>query len=135
MTLVGSPNQIPEPKCKTVDLDHPSEVDFAAKSTFIANAAEQNLGWENCWQVNGQTVYQKVVYIHIYTPKGALDGYVQQSTIVWTGEGTWMPESICYDWDKENNRVFVCTFAAGTSLTFGKSAMGTCGVADGLECP
>ena len=51
MTLVGTPLQIPEPRCKTVDLDHPNEVDYATKSTFVANGAEQNLGWENCWQV------------------------------------------------------------------------------------
>ena len=51
MTLVGTPLQIPEPRCKTVDLDHPNDVDYASKSTFVANGAEQNLGWENCWQV------------------------------------------------------------------------------------
>ena len=51
MTLVGTPLLIPEPSCKTVDLDHPNDVDYASKSTFVANGAEQNLGWENCWQV------------------------------------------------------------------------------------
>ena len=52
MTLAGDSNQIPQPRCKTVDLDHLNQVDFAAKSTFIANAEEQNIGWENCWQVS-----------------------------------------------------------------------------------
>ena len=51
MTLAGDSIITPQPRCKTVDLDHPTEVDFAAKSTFIANAEEQNIGWENCWQV------------------------------------------------------------------------------------
>ena len=52
MTLAGDSDQIPQPRCKTVDLDHPNQVDFATKSTFIANAEEQNIGWENCWQVS-----------------------------------------------------------------------------------
>ena len=51
MTLAGDSIITPQPRCKTVDLDHPNQVDFAAKSTFIANAEEQNIGWENCWQV------------------------------------------------------------------------------------
>ena len=51
MTLAGDSIITPQPRCKTVDLDHPGQVDFAAKSTFIANAEEQNMGWENCWQV------------------------------------------------------------------------------------
>ena len=51
MTLAGDSIIVPQPRCKTVDLDHPGQVDFAAKSTFIANAEEQNMGWENCWQV------------------------------------------------------------------------------------
>ena len=51
MTLVGDSIIVPQPRCKTVDLDHPDQVDFAAKGTFIADGSEQNLGWENCWQV------------------------------------------------------------------------------------
>jgi len=116
MTLVGTPLAIPEPRCKTVDLDHPNEVDYVTKSTFLANGAEQNLGWENCWQ-------------------GPLDGYIQESTVVWTGEGTWKPKSICYDWDKEANRVFICTFPDGTALTNGQEAVGSCSISDGTDCP
>ena len=52
MTLAGDSIITPQPRCKTVDLDHPNQVDFAAKSTFIANAEEQDIGWENCWQVS-----------------------------------------------------------------------------------
>ena len=52
MTLAGDSIITPQPRCKTVDLDHPNQVDFAAKSTFIANAEEQNIGWEDCWQVS-----------------------------------------------------------------------------------
>jgi len=116
MTLAGDSIIVPQPRCKTVDLDHPSQDDFTAKSTFIANAQEQNLGWENCWQ-------------------GALEGRIEQSTVTWTGEGTWMPENICYDWDKETNRVFICSFPEGTSLTTGQSATGSCGAASGVDCP
>lgn len=116
MTLVGDSIIVPQPRCKTVDLDHPDQVDFAAKGTFIADGSEQNLGWENCWQ-------------------GALEGRIEESTVAWTGEGTWMPESICYDWDKETNTVSVCTFPDGTSLTYGQSATGTCGAGSGTECP
>ena len=67
--------------------------------------------------------------------KGALEGRIEQSTVTWSGEGTWMPESICYDWSKETNRVFVCTFSEGTSLSSGQSATGSCGAADGVSCP
>merc|ERR1711953_1425707 len=116
MTLAGDSIITPQPRCKTVDLNHPDQVDFAGKSTFTANAADHYMGWENCWQ-------------------GALEGRIEQSTVTWTGEGTWMPESICYDWSKETNRVFVCTFSAGTSLSSGQSATGSCGPADGTSCP
>jgi len=116
MTLAGDSDQIPQPRCKTVDLNHPDQVDFATKSTFTANAADHYMGWENCW-------------------KGALEGRIEQSTVTWTGEGTWMPESICYDWSKDSNRVFVCTFSEGTSLSSGQSATGSCGAADGTSCP
>lgn len=134
MTLAGDSIITPQPRCKTVDLDHPTEVDFAAKSTFIANAEEQNIGWENCWQVltNQSSIFVGLLHHFI---KGALEGRIEQSTVTWTGEGTWMPESICYDWSKETNRVFVCTFSEGTSLSSGQSATGSCGAADGVSCP
>ena len=67
--------------------------------------------------------------------QGPLDGYVQESTVVWTGEGTWKPKSICYDWDKEANRVFICTFPDGTALTTGQEAVGSCSISDGTDCP
>ena len=51
MTLAGDSINDPQPRCKTVDLDHPDQVDFAAKSTFNAVPEEQDMGWENCWQV------------------------------------------------------------------------------------
>ena len=53
MTIVGDSVIDPQPRCKTVDLDHPNQVDFAAKSTFNVDAdhSEQNLGWGNCWKV------------------------------------------------------------------------------------
>ena len=70
-----------------------------------------------------------------HTFKGPLDGYVQESSVVWTGEGTWSPKSICYDWDKEANRVFVCTFPDGTSLSNGQEAVGSCAISDSLDCP
>ena len=78
-----------------------------------------------------------VFHFHSYLniQQGALEGRIEASTVSWTGEGTWMPESICYDWSKETNKVFICTFPDGTSLTNGQSASGSCGVGAGLECP
>ena len=52
MTLVGSDNLLPQPRCKTVDLDHPDIPDFQSESTFLATVAEQDLGWGNCWKVS-----------------------------------------------------------------------------------
>ena len=66
MTLTGDSIITPQPRCKTVDLDHPDQVDFAAKSTFIANAEEQNMGWENCWQVTHQSLITLLVFITFY---------------------------------------------------------------------
>ena len=43
-----------------------------------------------------------------------------EAEVVWTGEGTWRPDNICYDWDKVTNKVFVCTFAPGTALSYGE---------------
>ena len=65
MTLVGTPLAIPEPRCKTVDLDHPNEVDYVTKSTFLANGAEQNLGWENCWQVKRYS-FQHLIFTSLF---------------------------------------------------------------------
>ena len=72
MTLAGDSIITPQPRCKTVDLDHPDQVDFAAKSTFIANAAEQNIGWENCWQVTDQSqIYYLAGLHHPFYPGGS----------------------------------------------------------------
>ena len=51
MSLAGSDMLLPQPRCKTVDLDHPDLPDFQSSSTFLANVAEQDLGWGNCWKV------------------------------------------------------------------------------------
>ena len=51
MTLTGNEIILPQPKCRTVDLDHPDQVDFKSKSTFVATTEEQDLGWANCWKV------------------------------------------------------------------------------------
>ena len=133
MTLAGDSIITPQPRCKTVDLDHPTQVDFAAKSTFIANAEEQDIGWENCWQVSQSEIL--LCWFSSLFIKGALEGRIEQSTVTWTGEGSWMPESICYDWDDEKVRVSVCTFSEGTSLSSGQSATGSCGAADETSCP
>ena len=55
--------------------------------------------------------------------------------MVWTGEGTWRPDNICYDWDKVTNRVFVCTFSPGTALSYGEAAQGTCRAGETTSCP
>ena len=57
-----------------------------------------------------------------------------EAQVVWTGEGIWSPASVCYDWDKQTNKVFICSFAEGTKLSYGESAQGSCGAADSLEC-
>ena len=116
MTLVGSDMILPQPRCKTVDLDHPDLPDFQSKSTFIANEAEQDLGWGNCW-------------------KAALEGRVLEAEVVWTGQGTWQPDSICYDWDKVTNKVFVCSFSPGTALSYGEAAQGSCRAGETTSCP
>ena len=116
MTLVGSDNLLPQPRCKTVDLDHPDLPDFQSKSTFLATVAEQDLGWGNCW-------------------KAALEGRVLEAEVVWTGEGTWRPDNVCYDWDKVTNKVFVCSFAPGTALQYGEAAQGTCRAGETTSCP
>ena len=54
--------------------------------------------------------------------------------VVWTGDGTWRPVSICYDWDKVTSRVFTCTFPPGTALSRGEGAEGTCSPVDSLTC-
>ena len=51
MSLAGDDIVLPQPRCKTVNLDHPDRLDFTATSTFNANIEEQHMGWENCWKV------------------------------------------------------------------------------------
>ena len=51
MTLTGNEIILPQPKCRTVDLDHPYQQDFQSESTFEAKREEQDLGWANCYKV------------------------------------------------------------------------------------
>ena len=53
--------------------------------------------------------------------------------MTWTGEGTWYPATVCYDWDKVNNKPFICSFQ-GASLSYGQSATGFCTVAPADTC-
>ena len=80
-------------------------------------------------------ILPQIRLLHQSFIQGALEGRIEQSTVTWTGEGTWMPESICYDWSDEKNRVFVCSFSEGTVLSYGQSATGSCAAADGTSCP
>jgi len=116
MTLTGTFLQTPSPKCKTVDLDHPNRVDFMDSSQFLSIPSEQNYGWKNCFN-------------------GPLDGLVSAANVVWTGEGQWSPDTICYDWDKDTQVVSVCSFPAGTTLAYGESASATCTYTHGTDCP
>ena len=52
MTLTGSDNLIDPPKCRTVDLDHPNQVDYVSRGEFNAQPAEQDMGWDSCYQVS-----------------------------------------------------------------------------------
>ena len=74
------------------------------------------MGWDSCYQ-------------------RGMEGEITAATATWTGEGTWSPDNICFDWDKETNRVSVCTFPAGTSLSNGQSATLACIKGDTTECP
>ena len=56
-----------------------------------------------------------------------------EAEVVWTGEGTWRPDNICYDWDKVTNKPFICSFQ-GNTLSYGQSATGFCTVAQGNTC-
>ena len=51
MSLAGDDIVLPQPRCKTVNLDHPDRLDFTSSSTFRATIEEQHIGWENCWKV------------------------------------------------------------------------------------
>jgi len=115
MTLTGSDNLLPPPKCQTVNLDHPSTSDYAEKGVFDAVPAQQNDGWDSCY-------------------RRGLEGEITEAVVTWTGEGTWSPVSVCYDWDKTNNRVSICDFPAGTTLQTGESATLTCRQGDTTTC-
>merc|ERR1719323_2678061 len=92
MTLTGSDNLIDPPKCRTVDLDHPNQVDYVSRGEFNAQPAEQDMGWDSCYQ-------------------RGLEGEVIDAVVTWTGEGTWSPVQVCYDWDKDTNRISICTWS------------------------
>ena len=53
MSLAGSDIVVPQPRCRTVDLDHPGRDDFSYRSTFSTSQSEEIfMGWENCWNVS-----------------------------------------------------------------------------------
>jgi len=115
MTLTGTFLQNPKPQCKTVDLDYPNRVDYKDTATFLSIPTEEDYGWRNCWN-------------------GPLDGLVSEAVVVWTGDGQWSPDNICYDWDKGTQVVSVCSFPVGTNLAYGQSATGSCETG-GTSCP
>ena len=51
MSLAGDDIVTPQPRCQTVNLDHPGRQDFTSSSIFRATTEEQNIGWANCWKV------------------------------------------------------------------------------------
>jgi len=115
MSLTGSIFVAPPPECKTVNLDHPGTPDYASKGTFQANPDEQNNGWASCY-------------------RRGLEGQISEAEVTWTGEGTWSPSSICFDWDKESFLVSTCTFPEGTTLKNGENAVLTCGMGSVTDC-
>ena len=63
-----------------------------------------------------------------------MEGEISNAEVTWTGEGTWSPKSICFDWDKESFLVSICTFPNATTLTNGESATLTCGMGSVTYC-
>ena len=65
MTLTGNEIILPQPKCRTVDLDHPDQQDFQSQSTFVASGEEQDLGWANCYKVLAEVCgdHLSIVYV------------------------------------------------------------------------
>lgn len=63
---------------------------------------------------------------------------VSEASVTWVGEGTWIPDNVCFDWvdPQEKNLVSICRNTNGASLSNGESATLTCETAAGLkECP
>ena len=56
MTLTGSEDILPSPKCKTVNLDHPSTPDYTGEGVFDAIPAQQDDGWDSCYRVSSLLV-------------------------------------------------------------------------------
>ena len=73
-------------------------------------------------------------YLNSFIFQAPLEGSVMECEVVWTGEGTWRPASICYDWDKVTNRVFTCRFPQDTAVSYGQAAQATCSPAETLTC-
>ena len=71
MSLAGSDIVVPQPRCRTVDLDHPGRDDFSYRSTFSTSQSEEIfMGWENCWNVcnNVLTLTQNDLLPHVRLP-------------------------------------------------------------------
>jgi len=115
MTLTGSIFVATPPECKTVNLDHPGTPDYVSKGTFLATHDEQNNGWASCY-------------------RRGLEGQISEAEVTWTGEGTWSPNNICFDWDKESFLVSVCIFPDGTTLNTGENAVLTCSMGSVTDC-
>lgn len=117
MTLNGNFVLDPMPNCQTVDLDHPTQDDFSQTSIFNTTMEELDIGWDSCW-------------------KKPLGGMVTAAMVTWTGEGTWSPNTICFDWDDVTNKVSVCSISPSTEphLTTGQSVSLDCRIGDKKDC-
>jgi len=114
MTLTG---RQPNIQCQTVGLDHSSIPDYVSKGDFDANTeGPHENGWGSCH-------------------KSALEAEVKAASVKWVGEGTWTPESICFDWDNDSYQVWVCTNTNGSSLANGDSVDLTCAESTEFVCP
>ena len=64
-----------------------------------------------------------------------MEAEVKAASVKWVGEGTWTPESICFDWDNDSYQVWVCTNTNGSSLANGDSVDLTCAESTEFVCP
>jgi len=116
MTLTGFIAQDPKPRCKTNGLDNPNNIDYASRGVFEAEPTEATWGWGTCYQ-------------------SPLNGMVSEASVTWVGDGTWIPDNVCFDWvdPDESNLVSICRNTNGASLSNGESATLTCEFDTGLK--
>ena len=85
-----------------VPLNHQDVLDFSAGlARFAGSSNADQTAMGECFQVRLGKL-RLLIYINTNGVQAPLNGIVRGGNLTWVGKGTWVPSSICVDWQSSN---------------------------------